>query len=398
MVQKTLRFKLLGDFQFCEGKEGQWKSLGNLTVKGVGKKQVAFLTYLLLNHRRKISSEELIENFWPEDDSKDPVNVLKNTLHKTRVLLKAMFPECGELIVTQRGGYIWSDSVTLELDVDEIEQLYRKAKQTLNSERIVLEKKAFELYGGDILPGNPQNWLDHINTYYRNLYIDLCKSLAVLLQENEDWDEVIRVCKQAYTYAMEVEEITVCFMQSLIASGQPELAVHHYESYRAMLWQGYNLVPSEKVEQVYTLAVERISNSEDYEWELLRQITYMPEPLQAFHCGVLVFRHLVQMELRNILRNGHESSVVVLRALRNGTNQTPSTDARRVERTLMSSLRAGDPFTKLNMGSFVLLLPGASQENAQKVMQRVDRNFHSTYPRSKAVLQYRVYPLTAQAD
>ena len=181
MVQKTLRFKLLGDFQFCEGKEGQWKSLGNLTVKGVGKKQVAFLTYLLLNHRRKISSEELIENFWPEDDSKDPVNVLKNTLHKTRVLLKAMFPECGELIVTQRGGYIWSDSVTLELDVDEIEQLYRKAKQTLNSERIVLEKKAFELYGGDILPGNPQNWLDHINTYYRNLYIDLCKSLAVLV-------------------------------------------------------------------------------------------------------------------------------------------------------------------------------------------------------------------------
>lgn len=109
----------------------------------------------------------------------------------------------------------------------------------------------------------------------------------------------------------------------------------------------------------------------------------------------MVFRNLVQLELRNMRRNGHRSSLVVLQAMKDGQNGKPSTDTRRVERTLLTCLRAGDPFTKLNMGSFAVLLPTASVENAQKVMERVSKEFHSTYPRSKATLQYRAYPLTS---
>ena len=394
--KRTLKFKLLGGFRFCEAGEAQWRSLESMNIKGVGKKQQAFLMYFLLNGKRTITAEELVETFWP-GDSKDPANALKNTLHKTRNLLKVMFPQSGELILTQNAGYSWSGDVVLELDTDELERIYRAMKPGASACREEL-KKALELYGGDILSGSSQLWLEHINVYYRNVFIDLCKALMTLLQETLDWDEAIAVSNRAYTYAPEVEEVTLCLMQSLLATGQSEQAVQHYENYRNMLWQEYGLVPSDRVEQVHDLAVEQGSDAEDYERELLRQLTQMPEPLHAFSCSLLVFQNLVQLELRNMRRNAHPSSMVVLQALRDGVSGKPSTDTRRVERVLLSSLRAGDPFTKLNMGSFAVMLPTASVENAQKVMARVDKEFHSAYPRSKAVLHYRVYPLLVDEE
>ena len=95
--KNVLCFKLLGSFQFREGGEAQWRSLESMGIKGVGKKQLAFLMYFLLNNKRLITAEELVETFWP-GDSKDPANALKNTLHKNRTLLKTMFPQTGELI------------------------------------------------------------------------------------------------------------------------------------------------------------------------------------------------------------------------------------------------------------------------------------------------------------
>ncbi|MBR5537090.1 MAG: hypothetical protein IKU58_04240 [Clostridia bacterium] len=379
---RILRFRLLGGFRFCEAGESQWRTLESMDIKGVGKKQLAFLFYFLLNSRRMITAEELVDIFWP-GDSKDPANALKNTLHKNRTLLKIMFPQAGEMILTQSTGYCWNGNVTLELDTDQLDQVYRSLKPGEISDADTL-KQTIALYEGEILTGSNQLWLEHINVYYRNVYVELCKALLNLLQETHEWDEVIGVCTRAYEYAPEVEELTYSMMQALLYAGQPEQAVQHYEKYRAMLWRGYSLVPPERVEQIYSLAVERCSNDEDYERELLRQLLQMPEPLQAFSCSQLVFRHLVQLELRQMRRNGHQSSVVVLQAMKDSQSGKPSTDTRRVERVLLNALRAGDPFTKLNMGSFALLLPTAAEENAEKVMERVKHQFHTTYPRSRA--------------
>lgn len=391
--KSVLCFKLLGSFQFREGGEAQWRSLESMGIKGVGKKQLAFLMYFLLNSRRLITAEELVEAFWP-GDSKDPANALKNTLHKNRTLLKTMFPQTGELILTQHGGYCWSDRIELELDTAALEQAYRNLKPggELATKAVT---EALALYEGEILAGSNQIWLEHINVYYRNVYVDMCKTLMSHLQEGSAWEEAISVCLQAYAYAPDVEEISLCLMQALLAVGQPGQAVQHYENYRAMLWREYSLVPSERVEQVYHLAMQQENDTEDYERELLRQLTQMPEPLQAFSCSLMVFRNLVQLELRNMRRNGHQSSLVVLQAMKDGQSGKPSTDTRRVERILLTCLRAGDPFTKLNMGSFAVLLSTASMENAQKVIERVKKEFHSAHPRSKATLQYRTYPLTS---
>ena len=390
--RKSLRFKLLGNFRFCEAGEAEWRSLESMGIKGVGKKQLAFLFYFLLNSRRIITAEELVEVFWP-GDSKDPANALKNTLHKNRNLLKTMFHDAGELLLTQNGGYCWNADVDLELDTEQMDGVYHNLKPDHPADPDALER-VLALYEGEILIGSNQLWLEHINVYYRNVYAELCKTLLGLLQETHDWERVAQVCTRAYDHIPEAEDVTRGMMQALLYAEQPEQAVQHYEAYRAMLWREYSLVPPESVEQLYNLAMERCNADADYERELLRQLVRMSGPLQAFCCSQLVFRHLVQLELRQMRRNGHESSLVVLQAMKDGQSGKPSTDTRRVERVLLTALRAGDPFTKLNLGSFAVLLPTASAENAQRVMERVNHVFHTTYPKARAELQYRVYPLT----
>ena len=93
-----------------------------------------------------------------------------------------------------------------------------------------------------------------------------------------------------------------------------------------------------------------------------------------------------------------KSRCLILQAMKDSQSGEPTTDTRRVERVLLNALRAGDPFTKLSMGSFAVLLPTASEENAWKVMERVKKDFHVTYPRSRAELQCRVYPLELEEE
>ena len=58
--KRVLQFKLLGGIRFREAGETQWRSLESMGIKGVGKKQLAFLVYILLNNKRVITAEELV--------------------------------------------------------------------------------------------------------------------------------------------------------------------------------------------------------------------------------------------------------------------------------------------------------------------------------------------------
>ena len=87
MEEKTvLQFDLLGTF-VCKEMEGSQVRVRDIPDK-LGKKSLSFLQYLIVNHGRNISSEELIERFWPETDISNPANSLKNMMFKTRQLLK----------------------------------------------------------------------------------------------------------------------------------------------------------------------------------------------------------------------------------------------------------------------------------------------------------------------
>ena len=90
--------------------------------------------------------------------------------------------------------------------------------------------------------------------------------------------------------------------------------------------------------------------------------------------------------------------MLVIRAGREQeANTPPATDVRRIERVLLKTLRAGDPVARLNAGSYIVLLSGASEDDSRRVMERIERAFRNAYPRSRAYLDYTLHPLQASS-
>lgn len=388
----TIEFKLFGGFKYKLSTDTTWSVLSDIPEFNVGKKLTAFITYLVVNCHRDIPSNELIENFW-SNDNKDPSNSLKTTIHKIRNLLKTMFPQCDDLIVTIRGGYAWNPNVNIHVDIHNFESLCRDAKKLPDASKTLCQQEAISLYSGEIVTEIRTEWADNLNLYYRTMFVDTARPLIAQLARDEHWDDVMKICEQGYFFAPKIEDFTHMYMQALITTGQPNKAIKHYEQYRDMLWKEYGLLPPLQVEHWYAKASSVNNTYQGDTDKLIRQIIAAPQSPKAFQCNLLVFRNIVQLELRNMLRNpDHESCVLVLNIMSPDNNQA-STEVSRLERILLYGLRASDPFCKMDMGQFIVLLNGASEENSHKVVERINKNFHTTYPRSKARLAFRVYPL-----
>lgn len=379
---KTIHFNLLGTFSCREAQAAERKTTAS------GRKALSFLQYLIVNHTRNISSGELIGQFWG-DESSDPANALKNMVFKCRSLLKTMLPDEKNLIVTLPGCYAWNPEVKLELDSEQFEQACLKARKQTGEAYLEVLLNAAALYKGDFLAGNDSDWALSMRRYYQTLYLDICKMALPLLQKQERWTEMINICEQAGTVDCSADTFIVYQMQALIAMGHPERAIQGYEAFRDLLWQEFEIEPSEQVEQTYALAESMCQNNLDSR-DILKLVAESELDSRAFFCTFSVFQSIVALEKRHLARSGLESSIAIV-SLDNKV--TPTTDARRLERILLESLRTGDPVARLDAGSYILMLTGASVENAWMVMDRLDRTFHKVYSHSRACISFRVSPL-----
>lgn len=294
--------------------------------------------------------------------------------------------------MTLQGCFAWNPSAQIEADSEEFERLCLEVRKRSGEEYLEGLLAAAALYKGDFLSGNDSEWAVSLRRYYQTLYLDICKMALPLLQEQERWTEMVAICGQASGIGADTDAFLVYEMQALIAMGQPEQAVSAYEAFREMLWAEFEIEPTEQMEQLYLLAEGMCQNHVD-EGDILRLVAEQQVEERAFFCTFGVFQSIVALERRHLERTG-KSAVLLLVSL--GRKVTPTTDARRLERILEEGLRTGDPIARLNAGSYLLMLTGATEENARIVMERLDRAFHKTYSHSKACISFRTFPLEPQ--
>lgn len=371
--KKVLHFELLGTFS-CEGK----------TLKA-GKKVLAFLQYFIMHHERSVSVEELIEEFWPEN-SDAPAEALRRTLFRARSLLKEIYPEQENILLTLPGCYAWSPEVRLELDTKQFEAAFMEAGKKNGKEKEEALLSAVSLYRGDFLSACDCEWAMESRQYYRVLYLDACQRLLPLLEEDERWIEMLGVCEQACRIDFAVEDFVMYQMKALIELGHPEQAAAQYEAFRSRLLREFEVEPSRKVENVYMLA-RNLHKREMAFGDIFRLLKEEKPSEQAFFCTFEIFRNIVELEKRHLARTKGNSVIVLVRL---GQGAVPAADSRRLERILLEELRTGDPVARLEAGSYIFMLPNTDAETAVLVTNRLDRAFHKTYRHSKAGITYEI--------
>ena len=117
----------------------------------------------------------------------------------------------------------------------------------------------------------------------------------------------------------------------------------------------------------------------------------------AFFCEYEFFKDIYRLQARSAGRNGqivHIALVTVMDGYGKKLTQSRlNTAMERLKDVVRNSLRRGDVFTRYSVSQYLLMLPSASFENADMVLNRVTRNFKHAYPKMDILLHYTVLPL-----
>lgn len=200
--------------------------------------------------------------------------------------------------------------------------------------------------------------------------------------------EVETICKSAIQIDPMVEEFTLYLMKALTKNGNPKEALEQYEVIKKMYDEHYGVGTSVELDLEKAAAIRAFYGQEMGANEVADFLNAAEEEDGAFYCDNNVFREVVQLYRRTIARSGGTAQLMLVSMDEQNNAEQQSINMKRLERTLLCSLRSGDPFTKMNGMQFLILLPGATRENGQVVLNRILERMKQDYPHSHPNLQH----------
>lgn len=357
------------------------------------------LIYILIHHKKQIRIQELSEALWQEGQSDNPIGALKNLMYRLRSVLKKEWGE-QNYIITGRGVYFWNPELSINIDAEEFEQLYKQAVQTSDKEeKITYYRDALKLYKGIFLPNlSGEYWAASMATYYHSMYLSAVKSLARLLEEENRYEEMGRVCSGAIHLDALDEEIQCLFIQALIGQNKQNLAIEQYHKAVEILYDNLGVKPSDAMRQLYTELLKR-KHDQELDLGLIQdELRSDDDRKGAFLCEYGVFKKAYHLEARRAMRYGvalylslitlfpsiplENNSDAYLKIINSGMNA--------MQDALMNVLRNGDVVARYSSSQFIVMLPQCTDEASRKVMERIQERFYTENRKLKVRIQYSI--------
>lgn len=374
--------------------------LVNKTRKGV-----ALMEYLILHQGQPTPNYRLLVTLWSEDKSANPENALKTLVSRLRALLNQISPGLGKCIVADRGAYHWETLPGMTVDVFEIEQIFDElAEKKDDSEaKKALYTRLIRLYVGDLLQNGEQNeWALARGTTLHNKYMMAIYSYIDLLKQEEDYKEIVNVCRSALDVDNFDDRLHMELMTALIKTNRSNEALVQYKHVMHLNYRYLGVQPSEDMQEFYKQIV-RAGKTLDFNLEAIRsELRESGEQRGAFVCEYAVFKEIFNLQMRNLERLG---STMFLAVIMVGNPDDPTMNSIKQDNImnglleiLRDNLRKGDTITHFSPTMFALLLPTVNYTTGNMVMERVKRLFYRKYPNSNIPFAYRVGPLNTKLD
>lgn len=359
------------------------------------------VAYLIVNRDHGVSPQELIDLLWPEVTSNNPASTLQNNVSRARALFsEANFDDARDLIKHTDGLYYWAPERSTLLDIEIFETNARRIGDFLSAddaEGIELALETCKLYTGDFLSDATDiTWCANLAVYYRTLYKRLCKTTIIALMEAGRLKEAQTLCLQVCVLDPAAEEFSLLLMQAYLADANPTAALEQYQTIANYLSQTYDIQPSAELETQREIALQELYGQSMNEQGIRTFLFESNDDEGAFACSNAVFREIALLRLREMERSGEDSHIIAI-SFSNPSTKTARRiiNAKRVAQVLSATLRASDPFTKVGSNQFLVLLPGASAENALMVYERIVARFKNNFPRAELAFRFSMMSLAA---
>ena len=393
-VDQVLQVKMFGGFSMRYGADIHLEDTGR------SRKVWNLLEYLLINHKRDLSQEDLIAFLCQDDDSINPSNTLKNLIYRLRQMLADYGLPADECIVFERGVYSWNSEIPCDIDAELFEQKRKDAQNPGLDEngRLACYLDAIELYRGKFLPKSAyEEWAIPLAAYYHRLYIECINGAYDILSKRQEFEPLVSICRYAISIDPYDEGVYQLLIESLIHLGRNKDAMEAYETITNTLFSELGVNPSDRTRQLYREIMQTTRGVEPDLLIIKEDLKEAEKKKGAYLCDYGIFQDIYRFVARSIERSG-QSVYILLYTMTDRKGEllpvetlTPAME--KLQDAVVSSLRRGDLVSRYSSSQFVIVLSGTSFENGCMVAERIVTAFQKSAVSRRVRLRYSVQPM-----
>ncbi len=394
--EEKLKIYTLGRFQVQYG--GQTLFAGH----GRSQKLAEFFMYLITQRGKPATPEAILEALWPEQEYVNPKNALKNLVYRLKQNLGGMgVPHAKSFISHSYGCYGWSRDAPYWLDADAFETLCDEASVLARTDPLAAigtYREALSLYRGYYLPEcHYCSWVLPRRHHYRRLFVKSLTELLALQKEHRLFSQMVEDGEKALEVEDVDENVHLHYIDALLEEGKTAQARAHYEYITSLFYHELGASPSRPMQLAYRKIKAQAEKTELEFIELQELMKERDEAPGSLLCDPEYFRFLCRVEKRRAERADLPAYLGLLTLSGAGfrplSPEALQASMGRLQQVLQKGLRKGDVISPWNESQFTLLLPGTSQEQAEKVLERLREAFHKANPDKDRVLRGSVHPV-----
>lgn len=355
--------------------------------------------FFITNRNKHISSDNIIDSLWPDQDYCDQGAALHTLTHRLRRHFYDEFSSDKKpfTIEVNQGCYVMQLSDNCRLDCDDFAALSLQAVQLRrkNPEAAVeMCRRAVSLYRGEYLPEySSKKWLLAPKRHYRSLYLQTLLAKINMLAEMGLYSAVCSACERAFQVEafVEVEALQIVYLEALVKCGKEEEALCHYDFLDKHLQQDYGTNPSPAMSDLCRRIKSTLESTSQDLGEIDERLKERESVNGAFICDRDFFRFLYRLETRRSERKASASALGLFtiswddyqlfdKEVLNGAMN-------KLESRLLRSLRKGDVITRWSESQYLALLLGVDHENINAIFKRVKSSFDKAHHDRKMTLE-----------
>ncbi len=397
-MARQIQVRMLGEFTIQESGSTQ---VVHANLTGRSRRLWVLIAYLIVNRNGGVTPQELIDLLWSDSAGDNPMATLQNNVSRARSLLqKDGLKGAKSLFKYEKGMYYWAPGRKTVTDIDTFERCAKRFEKNIEPDELDEALATCQMYKGDFLAqATGEAWCINLRIYYQTLFTRLCHTTVKALMDAGRSSEAEKICMRAIELDPTSEVFSILLMRSLTLSGNPKMALDHYDYIKRIFESQYSVSVSNELELERAAALQALYGRDLSEASIRQFLSANSSMVGAFSCNNSVFREIVQLHMRDMQRSGLPAQIAAIGFERGDEEMSSqSINMRRLEATLNLSLRSGDPFTKMSSAQFLILLPGATYENGEMVVQRVMDRFKRDYPHVKADFYVFLFDLASFKD
>lgn len=346
--------------------------------KGKPNRFLQLFQLLILYQDTGISKERLIELFYGWSDVGNKNNSLNNLIYRLRKqFVAAGFPD-EEYVLVQNGMCRWCGCIPMWVDVLELRQNYSKAEAAgRESEQQYYYKQVCELYRGELLPQlADESWVIVESIRLKEMYESSVRKLCKILTDRGEYLEAYRCYSDAASFYP--------FGEWQIEQQECLMRMERYE-------EAYSLYKNTVMLYAQELGATRSQNMLEYLQRMRSKLLWQEEPLEriqerfeekesfgAYYCDCPGFMDVYRVLCRIADRSSWSIFLMSCTVKQIHMEKEKKNNERVTEwldKSIQTTLRRGDMYTRYSKNQFLILLTGMKQEDAEGIIRRIRRRF-----------------------